>query len=710
MSWYQKQYRRNLVDMHIEDWNEEFLSQFDPEAYVANLQTGHIGAPMLYFQSHVGLCYWPTKSGKMHNAFRGREDLMKRVEQLCHQNGMDVIGYYSLIYNNWAFDRHPEWRIVDAAGRDTRSDGGRYGQCCPNNMEYRAFVAEQIREFSDYFDFEGCFFDMLFWTKICHCPSCKARWEKEVGGSMPEKIDWKDPRWRLLNKKMAEWMGEFAQWATDTLHRYKPNAAVEHQYSTIAQSWHRGVTENMALASTYSGGDLYGGIEAQSFSCKLYYGCTQNQPFEYMTSRCYPALSEHTTTKSEDLLRQSVMMTYLHHGAFLLIDAIDPKGTMDRRVYERIGKIFRETEGYEKYLSTGDQVFDVALYYDLNGKYDPEAPATSMEEEGKANQDVPMNNSLLGAARSLRTHHIPYGVVNSWQFNRFRQGKVLVLSDVPEFEESKVADVLDFVRNGGSLYMSGHCSPTLLKEIFGLVYTGWTDETVTYISPTPAGDTFMANQFTYDYPLVMFERMPLVEGAPKGTVLGTLTLPYTIPNRASASLTPFFSTGSKEGDQEKQERLQRFASIHSNPPGIYTDRPAMVLVEYGKGKAVWSAAPIERPDREQHSDIFARLMLFLADEQTAFTMNAPESVEGVLFSDDAQGIKIMGVMNIWEGFHTPEVHDVEITVRCEKPKNVLLLPMETNLPYVWQNGALTVRFDRLKCCEMFSILTQGKGR
>ena len=175
MQWYQTKFRRNLVDMHIEDWNEEFLSQFDPETYVENLKRGHINAPMLYLQSHVGLCYWPTRSGKMHNAFIGCEDKMKRVEQLCHQNGMAVIAYYSLIYNNWAHEKHPDWRIVDLAGRDTRSDGGRYGQCCPNNMEYRAFTETQIRELCEYFDFEGIFYDMLFWTKICVCPSCRAR-------------------------------------------------------------------------------------------------------------------------------------------------------------------------------------------------------------------------------------------------------------------------------------------------------------------------------------------------------------------------------------------------------------------------------------------------------------------------------------------------------------------------------------------------------
>ncbi|HTZ52537.1 MAG TPA: hypothetical protein VMF68_12800, partial [Spirochaetia bacterium] len=101
--WYEKSFRRNLVDMHIEDWDDSFLSKFDPQEYFRNLQTARVASPMIYIQSHVGLCYWPTRTGRMHKAFQGREDGMKRLFDLCHGAGMDVIAYYSLIYNNWAY-------------------------------------------------------------------------------------------------------------------------------------------------------------------------------------------------------------------------------------------------------------------------------------------------------------------------------------------------------------------------------------------------------------------------------------------------------------------------------------------------------------------------------------------------------------------------------------------------------------------------------
>lgn len=113
---------------------------------------------------------------------------------------------------------------------------------------------------------------------------------------------------------------------------------------------------------------------------------------------------------------------------------------------------------------------------------------------------------------------------------------------------------------------------------------------------------------------------------------------------------------------DKVQRTLRFASIHSNPPGIYTDAPAMVYAEYGKGKCVWSAAPIERPNREQHSDIFARIIAMLAGNRFCFSMEAPEYVEGILFDAPEEGKKVVSVINMFEAFHIPEARDISLSL------------------------------------------------
>ena len=107
--WYKNSFRRHLCDMHIDDWDDSFLSMFSPEEYVENLKRAKIQNAMIYFQSHVGLCYYPTKSGRIHNGFIGKEDAMRRLVDLCHKEGISVTGYYSLIHNTWAHDNYPDW-------------------------------------------------------------------------------------------------------------------------------------------------------------------------------------------------------------------------------------------------------------------------------------------------------------------------------------------------------------------------------------------------------------------------------------------------------------------------------------------------------------------------------------------------------------------------------------------------------------------------
>ena len=87
--WFSRSFRRNLVDMHIADWSDEFLSRFDPHQYFDCLQKGKIQSTMIYLQSHTGLCNWNSQSGRTHKAF-AKENKMKILIDLCHQNHMIV--------------------------------------------------------------------------------------------------------------------------------------------------------------------------------------------------------------------------------------------------------------------------------------------------------------------------------------------------------------------------------------------------------------------------------------------------------------------------------------------------------------------------------------------------------------------------------------------------------------------------------------------
>ena len=673
--WYKHAARRHLCDMHIDDWDSAFLSKLSPEEYVGNLKTAKIQNAMLYFQSHVGLCYYPTKSGKMHSGFAGKEDTMRKISELCHQNGISVTGYYSLIYNNWAHHTHPEWRMVDENGVSQYEKGEvldaefanndlfRYGLCCPNNPDYRKFVSQQIHEIADYFEFDGMFFDMLFWPHMCYCESCKKRWKEEVGGEIPTQENWSDPLWLLHIQKRREWMGEFAQSVTDEMKSIAPCISVEHNFAcAILADGKLAIAEPVNDACDYVGGDLYGGIYRQSFTCKFYRNITKNQPFEYMFSRCEPNLSAHTQLKSMDVMLSSVFMTTAHHGATLVIDAIDPIGTMDKRVYERIGEVFTKSQAYEQFYE-GEMLEDVGIYYTMRSKFN------------KLGEPYTNHLCSVTASDTMIFNNIPYGVTGG--FHDIGKYKLLIASCLTNEDEYDNKRIIEYVKNGGNLYFSGAENSGLLKEFFRAELKDYTKERVTYISPNEKAQQGF-DYFTPEYPLHFNGLAPIVSGITTENILAAITLPGT-----------------------HQDTL-KFVSIHSNPPHISTDIPAIAMCSYGKGKVLWSALPIECIEQYDTRRIFVNLLRDFLSLSPTVKSDAPKDVEIVTFNCQDHLLVSTVVMNM--DYKARKIEEFSISVKCEKPpKAVLLLPTDEEVPFVYINGVLTFDSKHLEIFKMYKI-------
>ncbi len=675
--WYEKAYRRHLCDMHIADWDPRFLSEFDPEAYVENLKKARIQGAMIYLQSHAGLCYYPTKSGRMHRAFEGREDAVRRLTELCRKEGIAVIGYYSLNYNTEEHDRHPEWRMLMPNGKSRRENGGgsdntefagsqqiaRYGLCCPNNPEYRAFVKEQIREIAEYFTVDGMFYDMLFWPHLCYCPHCKARYAAEVGGEIPTEADWKDPRWLAHMHRRRVWMGEWAQWVTDCTKELMPGVTVEHNAAPAAnQVPNAGHGMEVLTACDYVGGDLYKNCFGHSYACKFYRSVTKVQPFEYMFTRCAPDLSRHTQLKSKDVMRSAVFITAAHHGATLVIDAIDPVGTLDERVYRQVGEVFEEEIPYEPYL-TGEMIEDVGLYDSIRSRFCAEYQ--------------PGNNftGVVNAVETLVSAHIPCGVTGSYgDLSGYPILAAPCLTSEDAFDNGRL---VQYVENGGSLYISGTSDPELLKTFFGAKVVARTEETVVYIAPKEKALSVF-DGYSAKYPLHFDGTAPVVEGIDPATVLATVTLPHTATRSAV------------------------FASIHSDPPGRATEMPAVAMTKYGKGAVLWSAMPIECVEQYDYRRIFQKLLALLPGFSRRLQTDAPDDVEITLFRTEG-GIQVNAVL-LNENHTARRVADFDVSVEAEtKPQSVVRIPDGKPIPFTWDGKSVTFTVENLHVFAMYEI-------
>ena len=347
-------------------------------------------------------------------------------------------------------------------------------------------------------------------------------------------------------------------------------------------------------------------------------------------------MKSHTVTKSHDMMSASVFLTCAHHGATLVIDAIDPVGTLDERVYERIGDIFEEEKKYEPFL-TGEMITDAGVYYSLKSKY----PLNG--------NTFTNHHCAVNTVKTMIENHVSVGVAGGWQdLSRYKVLFASCLTREDDYDNDRIAE---YVKNGGRLYFSGGGNPRLVELMLGARISRFTDENVVYIAPKDNAEDGFA-PFNLKYPLPFNGRVPVLEGAEDGETMATIVLPYTQPEK------------------------KRFSSIHSNPPGIATTIPAVIFKSFGKGQVIWSAAPIEYLEGYHYKKAVLYLMgkLCPIDERSLIS-NAPKKVELVCFRNE--NTLYISAVHLNEEYEAEPLRSFKIKVRTDKaPNGVVLLPHE----------------------------------
>ena len=657
--WYKGVYRRQLTDMHINDDKEVYLSKFNADDYYENLRLAKVESPMIYLQSHTGLCNFPTKVARTHKAMMGEYNEIMRLVDLLRSNGMKVVGYYSLIFNNYAVTIHPQWEMRDCTEKTWRDRGQRYGLCCPNNKEYRAFLVENIKEMMAYFkDLDGYFYDMPYWEVVCCCDSCKKRYFEETGRQIPTKANWEDGEWLEFVKKRQEWMGEFADFVKGISTSLSPNSTCEFNFAAvIGTDWLGGSTEVINEHSEFTGGDLYGNLYNHSFTAKYYYSITKNQPFEYMSCRFNKNLRENTVTKPQQMLETEILLTLAHHGATLNIDTVNPDGTMDRGSYERLGRVYESQIPYEKYMDKGKLYAEVGVYFDSKTQFYTPYSKTY--------------NKLcaINVHKTLVENHIPVSVVSNGTRD-LDVYKMIIAPCLQNFDNDEVLKLVDFVEKGGVLYLSGKSDDRLIDRFFGAKFSGYTygdsafchiekgyNEVQAYISATPEYKEIFGEFCMCRVPICY--KLPVFKGV-KGKVLATITLPYTDP-----------------------DDNYNYASIHSNPPGYDTDIPAVIEVNYKKGKVIWSIAHIENDERQNFKDLF--ISLVNKEITQKYKVTTKKHIESIIFEDGNDiYISFVDINCYYE--YSDEKYSVELPYIATRVENLTTGEVTTDISLL--NGTL----------------------
>jgi hypothetical protein len=627
--WPSQVYRRLLVDTHIPDWDPRLLSRFDPVDYVGTIARAGFQCLMQYAISCAGLCMWRTKIGTLHRGMRGR-DYFGEVMDECKRQGLYRVAYFHVIWDNHAFETHPDWRFQPSGGEDSILQG-RYGYTCPNTP-YRDYVLALTKELVSNYEFEGIFNDMIIWPGVCYCPYCTARFREEHNAEPPRIVDWNDPLWRTFQAARERWLYEFANDFTKTVKSIRA-INVEHQFATVFSSWKAGVPLVMGTETMDSvGGDFYGGVGQFSLACKAFNSLNRVRPFEFMTSRT-DDLEDFVTIKPVDQLRTESFLPSIYSGALLTIDAFNPEGTINHKVYEILGEINRERAPYEPFLG-GKLLGDVAVYYDKESMYNPDEIGVHVEKLHAVNE-MPHFKGVSGVARILREAHIPFGLITNATLDQLQDYRAVILPNVLELTAEQASQFRAFVKQGGVLYASGASSLDrfgkdgphyLLEDVLGVRYKAPKLGTkVTYLTPK---DEELKKIIWPQGEVIHRGTMVQADVLPGAEVWATITLPWVDPQTIHV-------IGS------------HFAQIISDPPAPTpgTD-PGIVVNSFGRGKAIWVAGPIESSDHQVNARLIVSLLRRVLPGPYKFEADMHPSVEMTLFHQPEKQRLLAGLLNM----------------------------------------------------------------
>lgn len=582
----------------------------------------------------------------------------------CRRHNLRTVAYYSLIFDIWAFDHYPDWRILPEEGYD-RILKGRTGVVCPNSP-YCERALSELRELVGNYDFDGIFLDMTFWPYVCYCPHCSERFRREHNAEPPRIVNWDDPTWRAFQKARQKWLLEFAMLVTKNVKEIRP-ITVTHQYSTVFDDWRFGVPLELRDACDYLGGDFYGGPTQYSLVCKAYYGLTSVQPFVFMTSRTTNLHDFETTKPFNELLVSSYVAT-VHSAANLIIDSITPDGMLNHAVYKYLEKENAKREPYEPFLG-GGLLADVAIYYDKESMYDPAQNGTHVAQV-KEGQSTHLSG-VVGAAQILRTNHIPYSVVTNVNLDELSNFRAVIVPNVLEMTAQQATQFRKFVENGGVLYASGSSSLDrfnsagprfLLEDVFGVRYKGTLGKTWTYLSPQ---DSELKKSIWPQDALSFPGQMIRADALPGAQVLATITLPFVDPTLGNCLNV-------------------RFAQIWNNPPSLTIGtNPGLVVHSFGRGKAIWVAAPIESGESVVNSQMVSSLLRRELPGSYHFEVDTHASVEMTLFHQAVKRRLLVSLLNMdWQ--LPPSTVGAAVRVKLPPGRRataVLELPQQKSLSF-----------------------------
>lgn len=630
-------FRQIHLDFHTSPAIPDVGCDFDAEEFASTLKAAHVDSVTCFAKCHHGMSYYDTKVGVRHPSLKF--DMLARQIEACRKHGIAVPVYYTIVWDNYMAEEHPEWVQVSKDGVPIGAkqfEAGWIWLCM--NTDYADYVEAQTQELLDGYHLDGIFYDIVMQTSPgCCCRSC-LRSMKKLGLDPTNDAD--------LVRHTNLVIENFMKRMTGLIRSRRPDARVFYNGSVhLGMGFKADQMTHIEIESLPSGGWGYG-----YYPFFVRYTRKFGKPTLGMAARFHKSWADFGGLASVPQLDFECASMLANCSACSLGDQMHPRGRLDKAVYETIGEAFAKVEALEPWCRDAVPETQIALLV----LPDAETGALKTESED-------------GAAKMLLETRHQFDILEPDM--DFENYEMVIIADKGWPDEQTLIRLKRYVAQGGRLLIShkalvspkgkGFALPDIGADYLGPAKL-WPD----FFKPlAPVLDCLRA----YEY--VMYEQSSRVKPRAGTEVLAEAYVPYF--NRT----------------------WEHFISHAHAPAQKKADYPA--AIRNGTTAYIWS--PIFRA-YQMHGSTPYRLLVkncidLLLPDRLVRT-NAPATTEVTVTKQGKRRmVHLVNYHPSRRGNHIEvleevvPLRDVEISLRSKgRPKSVYLAPKKESLPYKFSQG------------------------
>lgn len=415
--------RQIHLDFHTSPLIPDVGVDFDPDAFADRLARARVNSVTCFAKCHHGMFYYPSEVGPTHPSLRF--DLLGQMIESCHARDIRVPAYLSVQWDEWAAVNHPEWRLIDAEGRQPGpllGDSMGWPALCILTG-YRRYLAESVVELLSRYEVDGVFFDICMDQESC---SQSALRRMRVAGLDPEHGA---DRKTFARAEAIRFIREFA--ALVRKHRRGLPVFFNGRVDLPMR-------DSLPVLSHIELESLPTGIWGYDYFHRVgHHVRTLGKPFLGMTSRFHKSWADFGTVKAPAALEYEVLTPFVHGGGISIGDQLHPRGALNEAAYAMIERLYAKIESLEPWHERARPVAQIGVISALTN--------------GELDRDEAVAIDRGAVAMLNETHHL-YDVLDLE--NDFDDYDVLILPDRIAPEASLVHKLKAYVDRGGRILVS----------------------------------------------------------------------------------------------------------------------------------------------------------------------------------------------------------------------------------------------------------------